>query len=61
MTMAASRAAVTPTRDRLEHLDLAGPILMEPLEIEDGNAVIPDTPGNGIEWDEESVERYLTD
>jgi mandelate racemase len=53
--------AVTPTSDRLEHLDLAGPILEEPLEIEDGYAVIPATPGNGIEWDEESVERYLTD
>jgi mandelate racemase len=53
--------AITPTRDRLEHLDLAGPILEEPLEIEEGYAVIPATPGNGIEWDEASVERYLTD
>jgi mandelate racemase len=53
--------AVTSTRDRLEHLDLAGPILKEPLGIEEGHAVIPDTPGNGIEWDEKSIERYLTD
>ena len=53
--------AVTPTSDRLEHLDLAGPILEEPLEIEEGYAVIPATPGNGIEWDEASVERYLRD
>ncbi len=53
--------AVTPTSDRLEHLDLAGPILKEPLRIEKGHAVIPATPGNGIEWDEESVQRYLVD
>jgi mandelate racemase len=53
--------AVTPTRDRLEYLDLAGPILQDPLGIEEGHAVIPAAPGNGIEWDEESVQRYLVD
>jgi mandelate racemase len=51
--------AVTPTRDRLEHLDLAGPVLKEPVRIEDGNATIPASPGTGVEWDEESVRRYL--
>jgi mandelate racemase len=53
--------AATPTRDRLEHLDLAGPILKEPLRIESGNAVIPTSPGTGVEWDEEAVRRYLVD
>jgi mandelate racemase len=53
--------AVTPTRDRLEHLDVAGPVLKEPVRIEDGNAVIPTSPGTGVEWDEESVRRYLVD
>ena len=53
--------AVTPTRDRLEYLDLAGPILKEPLRIEDGHAVIPTSPGTGVEWEEESVRRYLVD
>ena len=53
--------AVTPTRDRLEYIDLAGPILQEPLRIEDGNAVIPTSPGTGVEWDEESVRCYLVD
>ena len=53
--------AVTPTRDRLEYLDLAGPILKEPLRIEDGHAVIPASPGTGVEWEEESVRRYLVD
>ena len=53
--------AVTPTRDRLEYLDLAGPILQEPVRIEDGHAVISASPGTGVEWDEESVQRYLVD
>jgi mandelate racemase len=53
--------AVTPTRDRLEQLDLAGPILKEPVRIEEGHAVIPTSPGTGVEWDEESVRRYLVD
>lgn len=53
--------AVTPTRDRLEHLDLAGPVLKEPVRIEDGHAVIPTSPGTGVEWDEERVRRYLVD
>ena len=51
--------AVTPTRDRLEYLDLAGPILKEPARIEDGQAMIPASPGTGVEWNEESVQRYL--
>jgi mandelate racemase len=53
--------AVTPTRDRLECLDVASPILKEPVRIEDGNAVVPASPGTGVEWDEESVRRYLLD
>lgn len=53
--------AVTPTRDRLEYLDLAGPLLKEPLRIEDGHAVIPASPGTGVGWEEESVRRYLVD
>jgi len=53
--------AVTPTRDRLEHLDLAGPVLKEPVRVEEGHAVIPTSPGTGVEWDEQSVQRYLVD
>jgi L-alanine-DL-glutamate epimerase-like enolase superfamily enzyme len=43
---------VTPTSDRLKYLNLASLILKEPLRIEEGRAVIPDAPGNSIEWDE---------
>ena len=51
--------AVTPTAHLLEYVDWANPILAEPLQIENGQAVIADTPGTGISWDEEAVARYL--
>jgi mandelate racemase len=50
--------AVTPTRHYLEYVDWAGPILVEPLRIRDGHAVVPDRPGNGLRWNEEAVERH---
>src|ERR671917_1117899 len=50
--------AVSPTRHWLEYVDWANPILEEPLKIEDGHALPPDTPGIGISWDEEAVRRY---
>jgi mandelate racemase len=51
--------AVTPSAHWLEWLDLASPILQEPLRIEDGYATPTDTPGSGIAWNEEAVARYL--
>lgn len=51
--------AVTPTRHWLEYLDWANPILQKPLVIENGQAVIPSTPGIGLEWNEEAVAKYL--
>ena len=51
--------AVTPTAHWLEWLDLASPILQEPLRIEDGYATPTDAPGSGIAWNEEAVARYL--
>jgi mandelate racemase len=51
--------AVTPTRHWLEYVDWASPILEQPLEIRDGAAIVPDRPGNGLEWTEEAVRRYL--
>jgi len=50
--------AVTPTAHWLEWLDLASPILREPLRIADGFAIAGEEPGSGIEWDEEAVSRY---
>lgn len=50
--------AVTPTAHLLEYLDFAGPILRQPLKIENGYASVPCGPGTGIEWDEDAVKRY---
>ncbi len=51
--------ALTPTRWRLEYLDHAGPILSSPVKVVDGIAEAPARPGNGLEWDEEQVRRWL--
>jgi mandelate racemase len=51
--------AVTPTCHYLEYVDWADAILEERLRIVEGEAVIPDRPGNGMRWNEEAVKRYL--
>jgi mandelate racemase len=50
--------AATPTAHYLEYVDWADKVLADPLTIEDGHALIPDRPGNGMSWDEKAVERY---
>ena len=50
--------AVTPTCHWLEYVDWAAPILQEPVQVKDGNVLIPDRPGAGIAWNEEAVKRY---
>lgn len=50
--------AVTPTAHWLEYVDWANALVTEPLRIADGNAVISDRPGNGLEWDAEAVRRF---
>jgi mandelate racemase len=57
--LSAHLLAATPTAHWLEWLDLASPILQQPLKIEGGYATAPDTPGTGIAWDEEAVGRFL--
>jgi len=51
--------ALTHTCHRLEYLDHAGPILSEPVRVVDGFAYPPDRPGNGLEWDEAAVRRWI--
>ena len=48
----------TPTRHFLEYVDWADRIVCEPLKIVDGQAIVPDRPGNGLVWDEAAVARY---
>jgi mandelate racemase len=50
--------AVTPTCHWLEYVDWAAPVLMHPIQIRDGHAIIPDRPGAGIEWNEDAIARY---
>jgi len=49
--------AVTPTAHFLEHLDIAGAILREPLKVEDGT-LRPRGPGLGLDWDLDAVNRF---
>jgi mandelate racemase len=50
--------AATPTCHWLEYVDWADRIVEEPLRIEDGFAVVPERPGNGLTWDKKAVEKY---
>ena len=49
--------AVTPTVHWLEFLDMARPVMAEPMDVKDG-MVRPQGVGLGIAWDEAAVERY---
>lgn len=49
----------TPTCHWLEYMDWGASILAHPVEVKDGHVQIPDRPGNGIEWNEDAVKRYL--
>lgn len=56
--MAAHLMRVTETAHWLEWQDWVHPVLREPFPIEDGHLIVPDRPGQGIEWDEAAVARY---
>jgi mandelate racemase len=48
---------VSETADWLEWSDWAEPFLASPLPAQDGYVTVPDTPGSGLEWNEDSVKR----
>jgi len=50
--------AATPTRHYLEYVDWANVLLQDTLKIENGHAVIPQRPGNGMTWADDAVARY---
>ena len=33
----------------------ADPVLARPSQVRDGTVLVPDVPGNGLEWDEDAV------
>jgi mandelate racemase len=49
---------VSETGHWLEWQDWAHPILAEPFEVANGQLLIRDVPGAGLEWDEAAVRRY---
>lgn len=51
--------AATPTAHWLEFMDWAEPFLTAGVTISDGQAQVPDTPGTGVEWDEDAVSRFM--
>ncbi|HTJ25810.1 MAG TPA: enolase C-terminal domain-like protein [Candidatus Limnocylindria bacterium] len=53
--LSAHLLGVTPTAAWLEYLDHAGPILAEPVRVENGYAWPSDRPGTGIAWDEAAI------
>jgi mandelate racemase len=55
---AAHLMRVTETAHWLEWQDWADTILSEPFQVKDGQLVVPDKPGHGIEWDEKAVRKY---
>ena len=38
--------------------DWADPVLAEPLELRNGQVLIPSRPGLGMRWNEKAVRRY---
>ena len=50
--------AATPTCHFLEYMDWADKVLVDPLRIENGHAMVSGRPGSGIVWDAKAVERY---
>jgi mandelate racemase len=53
--------AVTPTCHWIEYLDVAAPVLAEPLRPVDGTLVAAPGPGLGLAWDAAAVRRYALD
>ena len=56
--MSAHLMRVTDTAHWLEWQDRTDPILAEPFKLDNGHLVVPDKPGQGIEWDEQAVARF---
>jgi mandelate racemase len=51
--------AVTPTCHWLEYVDWASPVLRHPAQVGNGALTAGGTPGIGLEWNEDAVQRYL--
>jgi len=59
--VAAHMMRVTETAHWLEWQDWADPLLQEPYAMKAGQIHIPDSPGIGLEWNEDAVAAHLAD
>jgi len=59
--VAAHVMRATETAHWLEWQDWADVILQRPYAVRDGQLHIPDIPGTGLAWNEETVARYRYD
>ena len=50
----------TPTAHWLEYADWWNPVLAEPLQIEQGMAIVTGITGTGVAWNEQAVGRFLS-
>jgi mandelate racemase len=50
--------AATPTCHWLEYVDWADAVLQAPVQLKDGQVIVSQQPGLGLEWDEQAVKRY---
>ena len=50
---------VTESAHWLEWQDWADPVLSKPYQVGNGLLQIPDTPGVGLEWNEDAVASFL--
>lgn len=57
--VAAHVMRVTETAHWLEWQNWADPILQEPYAVRDGDLIVPDKPGLGLDWNEDAVAAHL--
>lgn len=56
--ISAQLLCATPTAHWLEYADWWNPVLLEPLHIENGMAVLSEVSGTGVDWNEEAVAKF---
>jgi len=56
--ISAQLLCATPTAHWLEYADWWNPVLLEPLQIENGMAVLSEVSGTGVDWNEEAVAKF---
>ena len=57
--ISAQLMCATPTAHFLEYANWWNPVLAEPLQIEQGMAIVEGMTGTGVAWNERAVERFV--